>query len=283
VNITATTRLAVQTVTDQRLIRPPDPAIRDETLRYAPYGTAEAVRRFIDLAFRDCHTAIDLTHARGGFWQRPYPPGLTIVTNNLDPSTSADLHLDFRATGLPDDAYDLAVIDPPHLADLSPDSIMGPRFGTVKGTPGLDLLVRAGVREALRIARIGILVKLADTSHGGLFLQLSQWVYEELGVAPYFVAHTYRPRPLRDGKWRVQRVPRNNGAVWLLFRKDGGRHRDFDRLYELHQRSRLASVPEQRHCQMCDAPLGGRRRDATTCSNRCRKRAERQRWKVIDT
>lgn len=281
-SVTATARQSIPRVTDRPLIRPPDPAINGPTLRIGPYGSAEATRRFIDLAFRDCHTAIDLTFAAGGFWKHPPLPGLALTTNNIDPSTHADMHLDFTTTGLPDGAYDLAAIDPPHLADLGADSIMATRYGTVKGTPGLKLLVTAGVCEAWRIARVGILVKLADHSHGGEFLQLSRWCVETLGVEPYFVAHTYRP-PLRDGKWKVQRVPRNNGADWLAFRKDGGAHKSFEDLYAQQQVSQIASLDSIRRCTICDRAMGPRRRDATTCSDRCRQQAHRQRGKGEST
>jgi hypothetical protein len=254
-------------------IRPPDPAIVGTTMAYMPIGSAEAVRRLAHLAFRDCSTALDLTYAHGRFWRDPLPPGLTVTSNNLDPKSSADLHLDFTATGLPDGAYDLAVYDPPHLADLGADSIMGRRFGTVKGTPGLHLMVTAGAREAWRIARVGILVKLADHSHGSRFLALTQWVYDELGADVYFSAHTTRP-PLASH--RRQRVPLNNGADWLIFRKDGGTHRDFDRLYERQQMSRIANLADARRCPMCDTPLSDRRRDAATCSDACRKQRQRR-------
>ena len=277
---------ALETVTDgrhqrrtirdtPRLIRPSDPAIVGTALRYMPITSADAVRRLVDLAFRDCHTAIDLTYAHGGFWKRPYPPGLSLTTSNIDPSSDADLHLDFTATALPSESYDLVVIDPPHLADLGADSIMGRRFGTVKGTSGLALLVTAGVREGWRISRVGVLVKLADTSHGGEFLQLSRWAVDALGVEPYFVTHTIRP-PVGDGRRKVQRVPWNNGAVWLIFRKDYGKHVSFDDLYARQQTSRIASVENVRRCAICDRQLTGRRSDAMTCSDACRQRARRR-------
>lgn len=245
---------------------------------YGPYSSAEATRRYIHLAFRDAHTAIDLTAAHGGFWKAPVPPELAITTNNLDPSSRADLHLDFTATGLPDGAFDLAVYDPPHLADLGADSIMGKRFGSALGSDGLDQLVTAGVREAWRIARVGILVKLADSSHGGEFLQLSRWVAEQFDAEPYFVAHTTRP-PLEDGKWKVQRVPRSNGAVYLVWRKAGHEHRDFDGLYERQvlridrQKTReQAAQKPPKFCARCKKRMpSDRRADAATCSSRCRQ------------
>ncbi len=256
-------------------IRPPDTSTKGRTLMYGPYSSAEATRRYIHLAFRDCHSAIDLTAAHGGFWKLPAPPGLAVTTNNLDPSSRADLHLDFTDTGLPDESYDLAVYDPPHLADLGADSIMGKRFGSAMGSDGLDQLVSAGVREAWRIARIGILVKLADSSHGGEFLQLSRWVLDQFDVQPYFVAHTTRP-PIEDGKWKVQRVPRSNGAVYLVWRKAGHEHRDFDRMYwaqELRE--------GRRRCFVCNAKLDSALRIvALTCSPRCRQQAYR--WRASE-
>lgn len=271
-------------------IRPPDPSIKERTLMYGPYSSAEATRRYIHLAFRDAQTAIDLTAAHGGFWKPPVPPGLTVTTNNLDPTSRADLHLDFTDTGLDDGVYDLAVYDPPHLADLGADSIMGKRFGSAMGSEGLDRLVTAGVREAWRIARVGILVKLADSSHGGEYLQLSRWVTEEFDQQPYFVAHTTRP-PLEDGKWKVQRVPRSNGAVYLVWRKAGHEHRDFDAMYEGQEarnakrleRERARELSRQKppkHCAMCFALIPSKARsDAMFCSLACRLRAHRRRLK----
>lgn len=218
--------------------RPADPCVSGVTLAYGPYSSADACRRLIHLAFRDAHTALDLTYAHRGFWRDPLPPGLTVASNNLDPDADTDLHLDFTQTGLSADAYDLAVYDPPHIADGGKDSIMARRFGTVKGTAELRDLIQAGAREAWRISHVGILVKVADHCHGGELLRLSAWVTDVIPVRPYIVLHTYRPFGLTDGKWRVQRAPRSNGAVWLAFRRSGHRHTDFDRLYAQQQQPR---------------------------------------------
>ncbi len=215
-----------------RQIRPADPAIGGPTMTYMPISSHEAVRRLVHLAFRDAHTALDLTHAAGAFWRDPLPPGLAITTNNIDPEAATDLHADFRATGLPDGRYDLAVYDPPHIADGGAASIMARRYGTVRGMAALREMIEDGAREAWRIASVGALVKVADHSHQGELHLLSDWVKAAIGMRPYAVLHTIRPASLRDGKWRAARVPRSNGAVWLAFRKSGYRHIDFDALYQ---------------------------------------------------
>lgn len=205
-----------------------------------------------------------------------------------DPSAPTDLNCDFTDTGLPDESYDLAVYDPPHLADLGADSIMGKRFGSASGSAGLDALVTAGVREAWRIARVGILVKLADSSHGSEFLQLSRWVFDQFDRQPYFVAHTTRSQ-LEDGKWKVQRVPRCNGAVYLVWRRDRHQHIDFDAIYdrqearsvlrlEREMAREIARQKPPRACAICSKRLGEATRIvARTCSALCRQRLRRQR------
>lgn len=223
------------------MIRPPDPAIVGTTYRYGPYDSADACRRLIHLAFRDASTAIDLTFAHRGFWRDPLPPGLRVTSNNLDPAADTDLHMDFTATGLPDGAYDLAVYDPPHVADAGAKSIMGRRFGTARGTAALRALVQDGAREAWRISRVGILVKLADSNHGGELNRLSDWVSAVIPMRAYTELHTYRPVNLEDSRWEVHRVPRSNGAVWICYRRKSHRHRDFDRLYARQELLEVAS------------------------------------------
>jgi hypothetical protein len=227
----------------RRLTRPPDPAIRGVTTTYMLVRSHEAVRRLIHLVFRDAHTALDLTAGQSdAFWRAPLPPGLHVVTNNLDTQNRADLHLDFRSTGLPDGAYDLVCYDPPHLADGGKTSIMASRYGTVRGTAALRSLIVAGALEAWRVAAVGLLVKLADHAHGGEHHLLADWVKTAILERPYTVLHTFKSVSLEDRKWKAERVPRNNGAVYLAFRKDGHRHRDFDRLYERQQREQRRSA-----------------------------------------
>lgn len=277
--VTARALAAPVRVTGRPAIRPPDPRIRGVTLAYGPYSSAEATRRVLHLAFRDAGTVLDLTFAHRGFWRDPLPPGIRLTGNNLDPAAPGDLHLDFTATGLPDAAYDLAVYDPPHIADGGAASIMARRFGTVRGTPALRQLIEAGAREAWRVSSVGVLAKVADHAHGGELLPLTDWVKGAIGVPPYLVLHAYRPGYLADGRHRVERVPRSNGAVYLAFRHDGHRHLDFDQLYQRQEALRLASIGAARRCAICHVPMTGRRADAATCSPACRQKAHRLRGK----
>jgi hypothetical protein len=264
-------------VSELATIRPPDPSIIvSEMVRLGRYTSAQASRLILHCFFRDAQTALDLTYGAGRFWKLPMPPGLALTSNNLDPSSHADLHLDFTATGLPDEAYDVAIWDPPHLPHLGDTSFMARRYGTIRSTAGLQTMIEAGVLEAWRIARVGIIVKLADSPNGGAYLPLTSWATEALGVWPVYVMHTIgRPSPRPRGE--IARVPRNNGADWLVFRKGGRRYPDFVKLYERQQALHIA-LPEQLPCcASCNAPLEGKRADAVACSPACRQKLYRQR------
>jgi hypothetical protein len=225
------------------MIRPRDPQITTPTLAYAPYKSAEACRRLMQLAYRDCVSVLDLTYSTGGFWNDDYlPPSIVLHTNNYEAPSGSTYGVDFTDTKLNGKSFDLVVYDPPHVADGGVDGIMANRFGTARGTAGLRTLIREGFLEACRLARLGVLVKVADHAHGGEWLSLSDWVkdmrlgdnqYAPLG-GPYLycVMHTYRSTFMDDPKWTVQRVPRSNGAMYMAFRLDSNKHRDFDREYQ---------------------------------------------------
>lgn len=219
----------------QAAIRPPDPALGGDTgLRIGPYSSAEAVRYLLHCFLRDAHTAIDLTYGAGRFWRAPLPPRLALTTNNLQADAPTDLHVDFTETGLPDAGWDVAFFDPPHLPHLAPTSFMAKRYGTVRSTAGFRAMIQAGTLEAWRLARVGIVVKLADFPNGGAYLPLTSWAAEALGVWPCYVMHTVgRPSPRPEGE--ISRVPRNNGADWLVFRKAGNRYPDFVAQYARQQ------------------------------------------------
>jgi len=137
-------------------------------------------------------------------------------------------------------------------------------------------MIEAGALEAWRLARVGIVVKLADAPNGGAYLPATSWATETLGVWPVYVLHAIgKPSPRPAGE--IARVPRNNGSDWLVFRKDGKRYPDFIKQYEHQEASRLAGLAAFKRCLMCDSPMGDRRSDAATCSGACRQRACRGR------
>src|SRR5689334_9741711 len=122
------------------------------------------------------------------------------------------------------------------------------RYGTVAGAGALREHITRGAAESWRITDRVLIVKLTDGPHGGRFLPLTRWVEEAIGVPSCGELISVRGNPSPRPKGEVPRVPPNNSAVWLIFRRDGqqGQYPDFIKLYEHQQVSRLASLQERR-------------------------------------
>jgi hypothetical protein len=183
------------------------PALR----RYMAARPAAVVAAMLRVLFPDARTALDLTPGRGRF--RDGMAHVAVVASGAD----------FRCLPYADGAFDVAVFDPPHVADGGANGIMARRFGTYTAAD-LEPTIRRGCREAMRVGRLGCIVKVTDHVHGRRFWDQSGWVRDELGV-PYDVVHQVRPRNLEDGKWRNVFSARSNGAVYLAFRHGDQRHR----------------------------------------------------------
>ena len=164
------------------------------------------------------------------------------------------------------------------MGDLGADSFMRRRDGTVAGAGALRDHLTRGAAESWRITDVVLMVKLTDGPHGGRLQQLTRWVESAIDVPPCGELISTRARPSPRPKGEVARVPPNNSAVWLIFRRDGqdGRYPEFVERYERQQVSQIASLESARRCPMCDSLLSDRRRDAATCSDRCRQAAHRR-------
>jgi hypothetical protein len=155
---------------------------------------------------------VDLTPGRGCFWRGDIPTNVTVERSTHD----------FRHLPYADRSYDVPLLDPRHNADAGVRSVMGQRYGTYKHAD-LERVVRQGAREAWRVARLGVIVKVTDAVHAQCFVRMSRWVYEELGE-PYDLVHQLH-RALIDPKWREPQLSaRNNGSTYLVFRRDRARH-----------------------------------------------------------
>lgn len=175
--------------------------------------TAAVVAHILSVFFADAQSALDLTPGRGCFWREDVPIAVSVSTSTHD----------FRDLPYIDQSWDVVLFDPPHNADAGARSIMGQRYGTYRQAE-LEPAVRQGVREAWRVARLGLVVKVTDQVHVSRFVRMSGWVFDELGE-PFDVVHQLH-RALIDPKWlEPQLSARNNGSSYLIFRRDGPVHR----------------------------------------------------------
>lgn len=180
------------------------------------------VAELLDIVFPDAKDVVDMTHGRGGFWNGQSQ--LEIVKHDRDPERAPHGAMDFCDMRYGDKSFDVAVFDPPHIADAGAASIMGRQFGTTRAA-GHEELIKRGVCEAWRISHLGIVVKVCDHVHGQKLVLESDWVRAALdNRAPYEVVFQIRKKPLVDPRWKTQLSAYNNGATYLAFRHGDQRH-----------------------------------------------------------
>jgi hypothetical protein len=180
------------------------------------------VAQILRVYFPDAETAFDATGGDGGFWDGSEPVQVTALY--VDPARSNGGPGDFRHLAYVDGSFDVALIDPPHLADGGRDSIMTQRFGTYEDAE-LEDVIRDGCREAWRVARLGIIVKVTDHVHGQRYVLESDWVRSAIGEEPFDEVYQVRTDAVIDPKWEEQLSAYNNGSTYLIFRHDGPLHK----------------------------------------------------------
>jgi hypothetical protein len=180
------------------------------------------VAQILRVFFPSAETALDMTGGDGGFWDGSEVLDVTRLI--VDPAGAPDGAEDFRSLPhIPDDTHDVTLFDPPHLADSSARGIMADRYGTIPDDQ-IEDVIRDGCREAWRIGRLGAVIKVTDHVHGQRYVLESDWVREAIGQPPFDEVYQVRGHGMIDPKWQEQLSAYNNGATYLIFRKDGPLH-----------------------------------------------------------
>jgi hypothetical protein len=196
-------------------------------------SVAAVIRLILLTFFEDAETALDMTYGSGQFWDDTAPVQVTAHDSLVERSPGGET-MDFTALDYDDASFDVPLFDPPHNADAGADSIMGQRFGTVKGQANLDKLIMDGAREAWRVCRLGVIIKVTDQVHGQLFQSEADLISEALAVngqwmVPYDVVHHVRSYAIVSPDLTEHYSALNNGATYLIFRKGDQRHKSHRR------------------------------------------------------
>jgi hypothetical protein len=188
---------------------------------------AQTVAGILRVLFPDARTVLDMTYGSGRFWSPKHPVTATVAGLDLDPGRARDVVGDFRALDFPDGTFDVCIFDPPYQWDMGKGkpSVMGSRFGTYHSEEEARATIQEGVREAWRVARLGIIVKVQDHVHSSRVVWMSDWVKAALPVEPYDQTHLVRQHKITDPKWTRQLSVWRNHATFWVWRKDGAVHR----------------------------------------------------------
>jgi len=169
--------------------------------------------------YLDGCSVLDVTYGQGSWWKRYLPDRFTYHDLQLD-------GIDFRALPYPAASFDVVTYDPPYVAtgpatDNADAHDTRAAYGIEQGRSirQLDELMHAGLLEAMRVARLRVLVKCMDyTAGGGLVLghcKVIAWA-QEAGwqVHDLLVHHTQ----VGQGGWniKVQRRARRAHSYLLV-------------------------------------------------------------------
>lgn len=186
--------------------------------------SAWAVGRLLAVLFPDARTALDMTYGSGNFWDGS--AHVDVVGMDRNPARARDVCADFTRLPFADGSFDVAIFDPPYLTDAGHASIMRSRFGSFASVTDLRAAVEAGAREAWRVGRLGVLVKIQDYKHASRLVRMTRWVEDALAPAElYDFLHLRSPSKIRDGKWGDQLSLYTTHSTFMAFRHDGPIHR----------------------------------------------------------
>lgn len=164
---------------------------------------------FMDGHFKLPARVLDVTFSLGRMWAWPYQAmGIQLLSSDLNPGRHPGIQTqyvwDFRQLPASDDCYDIVVFDPPFTSAGSSDWAWGYGLDRKRGGPqnthetGAWLL--AGTREALRVARHGLILKFKDCVESGRptrHLDDAREIIKAAGwdIVAEYTTHGNRPQP----------------------------------------------------------------------------------------
>jgi hypothetical protein len=161
---------------------------------------------------------LDPTYGKGGFWKKYMPPRLVAHDLKFD-------GVDFRWLPEADEAFDVAVFDPPYKLNGTPDDDVDERYGVDEKATIAERhsLIEAGIAECVRVLRPNglLMVKCMDqVSSGRANWQaddVTAWCGAE-GLVKIDRFGVLRPRP-QPMEGRTQRHAHGQPSFLLVFRK----------------------------------------------------------------
>jgi hypothetical protein len=185
---------------------------------------ARAVAGLLRIAFPDAETALDMTWGNGSFWDGSAHVEVTGL--DIDSTRARDVVGDFRSLDFAACSFDVAIFDPPFHTNMGRGkaSVMGARFKTFATIAELRDAIEAGCREAWRVSRLGVIVKVQNHIHESRLIQMTRWVEDAIPSPLYDELHLQRPAKLLDGKWSDQLSVWRNHSTLMVFRHGDQRH-----------------------------------------------------------
>jgi DNA polymerase-1 len=190
-----------------------------------PVSPAQAIAAILEICFPDAATTLDASYGKGNFWDGSAP--VSVLGLDLNPRRAKDVVGDFCHLPFRDASVDVVVLDPPFLSDGGEQSVMRRQYTTFESIPAARESFQQAVREAWRVARIGIVVKAMDHIRGNQLLRQTDWVRAAVPVEQYeeLLVPNEQDKVV-DPKWKKPQLSfYRHHSAYLVFRKDGPVHK----------------------------------------------------------
>lgn len=189
--------------------------------------SAQTVAKMLRVLFPDAVTVLDCTWGAGKFWDGN--DAVCVTGLDMSPHGRPSVLGDFTRLPFRDEAFDVVVFDPPYLTDVSKSgtSQMARRFGAYGSDGEIEDSIAAGCREAWRVARVGLIVKVSQHTHESRFVDMQGWVRDALGQALYGqVEQVRRSNKMLGSNWAAdaQLSVWCNSATFMAFKHGDQRH-----------------------------------------------------------
>lgn len=205
-------------------------------------NSAQTLNKILRVLFPEGQSVLDATWGKAGFWKGLGQDaaaldalyGLDIVRQPGPRASSVDVIGDYRALPFRSGAVDVTIFDPPYLTDVSKNktSLMGNRFGAHQSDDLIKDNIQAGLIEAWRCSRLGVVVKVSQHTHESKFVDMQGWVREAAeewwGVPLYGQVEQLRQTSKMIGSnWDAQKQLSVwcNSATFLIYKKGDQRHK----------------------------------------------------------
>lgn len=144
---------------------------------------------------------------------------IRLIGGDRLPARARDVVLDYEHLPFLDRSVDVVIFDPP-FQPQTVDGLIGLKFTKIDGgVAGVERSVLAGCREAWRVCRIGVVVKVQDYIHDHKPVWMSSWVWEALGE-PYDFVTLRAGQKMSATNWARQlSVRRNHSTFWIYRRR----------------------------------------------------------------
>lgn len=187
-------------------------------------NSALARKALLDLHFPAPLVILDTTAARGGFYK--LVPDRRIYRGDIRTCVLPDYIGDVTKLPIASDAVDVAVLDPPYKRGSrntgGTTDMYEHRYGKAPGSENAATKVYyLAIKELVRVARCGMIIKLQDAADGHVFhdrrFLVTKLVEQETGLRPMDVALVYRSGltpTLTHGSRRFLRQHVSYFVVW---------------------------------------------------------------------